>query len=384
MKETSFKDFIEIQRGHDLPKKDRVAGNIPVVGSNGIVGSHNSSKGKVPGITIGRSGSIGNVFYFNEPYFPLNTTLYVIDFKDNHERFVYYFLKNFDFTSFDSGSVQPSLNRNYIYTTKIKYPNFKEQKKIAEFLENFDKKIEFNQQMDENFEEIAKTLFKSWFIDFDPVRAKAEGRGTGFPKEISDLFPSELIDSELGEVPKGWHATDLKSVAKISGGKVLDKTEFDELGEVPVYGGNGIMGWTNKSNISDFAILFGRVGANCGSIHWVYETAWVGNNASSIVPLNHGEFVLQTLLMKDFENLRSGSAQPFISNSALGSIRILMPSDDILDHYCRLIHSIRLRQVLISNENKLLSKLRDTLMPKLISGELKIPDAESLIQEANI
>ena len=144
------------------------------------------------------------------------------------------------------------------------------------------------------------------------------------------------------------------------------------------------MGWTNKSNISDFAILFGRVGANCGSIHWVYETAWVGNNASSIVPLNHGEFVLQTLLMKDFENLRSGSAQPFISNSALGSIRILMPCDVILDHYCRIIHSIRLRQVLISNKNKLLSQLRDTLLPKLISGELKIPDVERLFEEASI
>ena len=105
MKETLFKDFISIQRGHDLPERMRVHGEIPVVGSNGIVGFHNLPKGIVPGLTIGRSGSIGNINFLEKPYFPLNTTLYVTDFKGNNEKFVYYFLKNFDFSNFDSGSI---------------------------------------------------------------------------------------------------------------------------------------------------------------------------------------------------------------------------------------------------------------------------------------
>jgi type I restriction enzyme S subunit len=288
-------------------------------------------------------------------------------------------------TNASHGSVQVNIApRATVESIEIPTPDLRTQEAIAHILGTIDDKIELNQKMNQTLEEIAKAIFKSWFVDFDPVRAKAEGRPTGLPPEISDLFPDELVDSEIGEIPKNWRLTDLKSLAKISGGKQLDRDKFDEAGDVPVYGANGIMGWTNKSNVSNFVIIFGRVGANCGSVHWEYSPTWIGNNASFIAPLDHNEFVLQTLLMTNFEGLRSGSAQPFISNTALGSTRCLVPSDAAADRFCQIIRGVRLRQDSISKENRLLAELRDTLLPKLISGELRIPDAEKFLEEAGI
>ena len=126
----SLRDFVSLQRGHDLPTGQRGNGNIPVAGSNGIVGFHDKSIGIIPGVTIGRSGSIGNTQFFEDKYFPLNTTLYITNFQSNDAKFVYYFFSRFNFLRFDSGSVQPSLNRNFLYTAQVDIPPIPEQKSI--------------------------------------------------------------------------------------------------------------------------------------------------------------------------------------------------------------------------------------------------------------
>ena len=108
-------DFVTLQRGHDLPEQDRLPGNVPILGSFGVTGWHDKAKAKGPGVTVGRSGaSFGVVNYSAVDFWPLNTALYVIDFHGNDERFAYYLLKNLDFSGHNSGSAQPSLNRNFI------------------------------------------------------------------------------------------------------------------------------------------------------------------------------------------------------------------------------------------------------------------------------
>ena len=406
MKESSFKEFIEIQRGHDLPMKDRAEGNVPVIGSNGIVGSHNSSKGIVPGITIGRSGSIGNVIYLDEPYFPLNTTLYVTDFKENHERFVYYFLKNFDFSSFDSGSVQPSLNRNYIYTAMIKYPSFKEQKKIAEFLENFDKKIEINQKINKILEQTANTLFKSWFIDFDPVRAKAEKKPTGLSKEISDLFPDSFEDSELDKIPKGWNV-----------GKISENFETI-LGGTPARKNKnywqGNLGWINSGKLNDFPVniasefineeavqgsstkLANRKSTLIGLvtemkkdlITFLDEDLYINQSIVAIQP-NKNIFPEYVYLYLKANSIRlyseqSGGAQQHINKGTVNNFKILLPDEKCLSKVNYYFESIFTKICSNARENIVLINLRDTLLPKLVSGQMKLSDAKSLTKEAEI
>lgn len=178
-------EFVTLQRGHDLPEPQRKPGKIPVIGSFGITGYHDTATTKGPGVTVGRSGaSFGVVNYSAVDFWALNTALYVNDFHGNDEKFTYYFLKSIDFQRYNSGSAQPSLNRNFIHPIPIKVPPLDEQKTIAHILGTLDDKIELNQQMNHTLESIARALFKSWFIDFDPVRAKIDGRQPADRKSV--------------------------------------------------------------------------------------------------------------------------------------------------------------------------------------------------------
>ncbi len=139
--------------------------HIPVIGSSGITGYHDTALAKGPGVTVGRSGaSFGVVTYSPVDYWPHNACLYVIDFHGNNERFSYYFLKSLDFSSFNSGSAQPSLNRNFIHPIKINIPPLSEQRAIAWILGALDDKIEINRRMNRTLESITRAVFRQWFV----------------------------------------------------------------------------------------------------------------------------------------------------------------------------------------------------------------------------
>ena len=214
-------EFITLQRGHDLPEPQRRPGNIPVIGSFGITGYHDTATTKGPGVAVGRSGaSFGVVNHSATDFWALNTALYVIDFHGNDEKFAYYFLKSIDFQRYNSGSAQPSLNRNFIHPIPVKIPPLDEQKAIAHILGTLDDKIEFNQQMNQTLESIARALFKSWFIDFDPVRTKMDGRQpVGMDAETAALFPDEFEDGgALGKTPKGWEIDSISNLIEMMNG----------------------------------------------------------------------------------------------------------------------------------------------------------------------
>ncbi len=255
-----------------------------------------------------------------------------------------------------------------------------EMRVITNILGTLDDKIELNRRINETLEAMAGALFQSWFVDFDPVRAKAAGRDTGLPKHIADFFPDVFEDSEVGEIPSGWLVVTLDQLASIQGGKQLPTEECQQVGTYPVFGANGIMGYSEQATHNGFVIAFGRVGAYCGSIHWAYHDAWINNNASSVVPVRWPEFVLQAMLNIAFESMRTGSAQPFIPNSAVAAAQTLRPPDDILDAFCSIVHPLRIKQTALEQESHTLAVLRDTLLPKLISGEIRVKDSERVIQ----
>ncbi|MCK5686916.1 restriction endonuclease subunit S, partial [bacterium] len=184
--ETTLGEVATFQRGFDLPKKDRTNGRYPLMVSNGQDGKHKDYKVDAPGIVTGRSGTIGNVFYVKENFWPLNTTLWIKDFQSNNVKFIYYFLKRFPFEKYNAGSGVPTLNRNHIHPISVSLPLPPEQKAIAEILSSFDEKIELLREQNETLETLAQTIFKEWFVNFNYPGA------TG-----------EMVDSELGEIPKG-------------------------------------------------------------------------------------------------------------------------------------------------------------------------------------
>lgn len=252
MSKIPLNEFITLQRGFDLPSNKRISGSVPVVASTGIAGYHNEIKVKAPGVVIGRSGSIGGGQYIEKDFFPLNTTLYVKDFKGHYPRFIYYLLKSIDFTSFNVGTGVPTLNRNHLSSILISDLGIDKEKEIANILGSLDQKIQLNTQINQTLEQIAQALFKSWFVDFDPVRAKIQALSDGLsleqaelaamqaisgktPEELTALsqeqpdryaelaettkaFPCEMVKVDGVEVPKGWEVKELGSLMTIKRG----------------------------------------------------------------------------------------------------------------------------------------------------------------------
>ncbi|MBI3072797.1 MAG: restriction endonuclease subunit S [Deltaproteobacteria bacterium] len=280
------------------------------------------------------------------------------------------------------GSVQQVINLRDLKEVRIPLPPLREQRAIAHILGTLDDNIELNRRMNETLEAMARALFRSWFVDFDPVRAKAAGhQPTGMDAATSKLFPSEFVESELGEIPDGWGVSQLDDLAAIHGGKQLTTVACQPIGPFPVFGANGIMGFADRTTHDGFVIAFGRVGAYCGSVHWTYSGAWINNNASSVVPKRWPEFVLQAMLMTEFDGMRTGSAQPFIPNSSMASLQVVCAPDQILDEFCAVVHSLRLKEHASHRESRTLAVLRDALLPKLISGELRLEQATRFMEK---
>ena len=374
-------DFVTLQRGHDLPEVVRRPGNKPVLGSFGVTGWHDEARSAGPGVTVGRSGaSLGVVSYSPVDYWPLNTALYVTDFHGNDQLFAYYFLKQFDFRVYNSGSAQPSLNRNFIHPVPVDVPPLSEQRAIAHVLGTLDDKIALNRRMNETLEAMARALFKDWFVDFGPTRAKIEGRDPYLASEIWDLFPDKLDD---GRKPEGWAYRPVSAFSKIKGGKQLTKDNFVESGPHPVFGGAGIMGYTDRSNADGFVISVGRVGAYCGQFFSFRGKAWINNNASQISPFEavSGEWLLLNLRALDIDLIKKGAAQPFVSNSDIAAMKIIDPGEKVLESFHEIIAPLAAVRENNDRENSILTSMRNLLLPGLMSGEVRIADADRIVKE---
>ena len=390
-RETSIGEFAPFAYGKALPEHRRdSSGDVPVFGSNGVVGFHGEALTSGPTVIIGRKGTVGAVHYSPNPCWPIDTTFYVVDPDPDVLRFKYYLLKSLDLEHMNADSAVPGLNRDAAHALKISVPPLPEQRAIAHILGTLDDKIELNRRMSETLEAMARALFKAWFVDFEPVRAKMEGRWQrgqslpGLPAHLYDLFPDRLVDSELGEIPEGWEVATLDDLAEIQGGRQLPTNECQPTGVFPVFGANGVMGYTSRPTHDGFVIAFGRVGAYCGSVHWTYSGAWINNNASSVVPKRWPEFVLQTMLEADFEGMRTGSAQPFIPNSSLAALRLALAPDKVMNEFCLVVRAVRLKEQATQRDSRTLAALRDALLPKLIRGEIRVKDAERFLKERGL
>jgi Type I restriction modification DNA specificity domain len=156
------------------------------------------------------------VAYSADPFFVIDTAYYVAPKEDLDMRWLYYAIKHYKLGEIDDGLPIPSTTRAAVYVLDLDVPPLNQQKAIARILGALDDKIEINRRMNETLEAMARALFKSWFVDFDPVRAKVEGRDPGLPGVIAELFPNNLLDSELGEIPDGWRVGMLSNMARLN------------------------------------------------------------------------------------------------------------------------------------------------------------------------
>jgi type I restriction enzyme, S subunit len=157
-------EVVTLKRGYDLPASQRLPGAVPVVSSSGVTGTHNEAKAKAPGVVTGRYGTLGEVFYIAEDFWPLNTALYVEDFKGNHPRFIAYFLKQAIGGASSDKAAVPGINRNDLHARQVLFPNLASQVKIADILSAYDDLIENNRRRIQLLEQSARLLYKEWFV----------------------------------------------------------------------------------------------------------------------------------------------------------------------------------------------------------------------------
>jgi type I restriction enzyme S subunit len=278
----------------------------------------------------------------------------------------------------------------------ITLPEMLIQKKIAHILSTLDDKIELNRKMNQTLEEIAQALFKSWFIDFDPVHAKAKcssdeeldaaAKELGISKEILDLFPSEFEESELGMIPKGWSNDFLDSFIEILDSKRIPLASNERAkrkGNIPYYGATSIMDYVDDCIFDEILLLMGEDGSvvrNDGTpfLQYIWGKSWVNNHAhvmksKSSLSL---EALYIALLNKNVTMFVTGAVQPKINQGNLKQIPIINASESINKMYSTLIDPIFAKVRLIKEENNTLQKTRDTLLPKLLSCELDVSELE--------
>jgi type I restriction enzyme, S subunit len=437
-------DVLTLQRGHDLPTQNRLSGEIPILGSSGITGFHNEAKATGPGVTVGRSGnSMGEISYSDKDFWPLNTALYVTDFKGNDPKFLYYLLQTIDFDQFNSGSAQKSLNRNAVYPFEVEIPKSRaEQERISSVLSSLEEKAGVNQKINQTLEQMAQATFKSWFFDFEPVKAKIaaleadgseedallaamhaiSGKGEAeltrlqaeLPEQYAELrataelFPSAMQESELGEIPEGWSCTTLENLCTtITKGTTPKKSELSAATDdavVPFIKVKDITGTgeiiredlevipdsisrksLKRSILKNGDLLFSIAGT-IGRVAIVDTTLEDSNTnqAVGIIRLSEQEkhlaLVWQTLLSERVQNeIRSKVVQGVQANASLKNLRdiqVVRPCDKLL--YTASSPLSALLKEISSNhaQSRSLTELRDTLLPKLLSGELSVPDPD--------
>lgn len=302
------------------------------------------------------------------------------------------------------GATMPNLNTGILSELPFLIPPAEDQRAIARVLGTMDDKIELNRRMNETSESMAQALFKSWFVSFDPVYAKAEGRTTSLPESLSALFPSSLEDSEIGYIPKGWAVSPLLSDCKLlSGG--TPKTDRDEYW-------NGDIPWASAKDVSQaqhtFLIATERTitrrgleesatqlippmstvivarGATTGRMVVFGCEMAMNQTCYAVCSTSKTPFVLYCLLRQSIASLvhaAHGSVFDTITTSTFAQARVIEIPHALKARFEGLVRPLFERILMNIKQSQTLVSLRDTLLPKLISGELRLPDAERIVGE---
>ncbi len=367
-RETTVGEFSPFAYGRNLPEKKRENGPYRVYGSNGPVGFHNKPLVEESGIVIGRKGTVGAVHYTAQPFWPIDTTFYVSRANHRDLRYTYYLLKSLGLENMNSDSAVPGLSRDAAHARKLLVPELHEQHAIAHILGSLDDKIELNHRMNQTLQAMARAIFKHWFIDFE------------FPNENGEPYKSsggETINSPLGPIPKGWRIGRIEDVCEFSYGKAL-KADKRIQGRIPVYGSNGQIGWHNESLVSGPGIIVGRKG-NPGLIHWSKEDFFPIDTTFYVVP-RVGKSIMHFLYFAlkhvDLPRLSADSAVPGLNRNIAYMQQLVIPTEQLLRDFENRISIIF--DLLQTNcwQNQSLSELRDSLLPKLVSGEIRVPVSE--------
>ncbi len=359
--ETSLGDLIELKYGKALPDRERSGNGFPVFGSNGMVGYHNTALTAGATVVIGRKGSVGEVNFSETPCSPIDTTYYVDSFPGGQSKYWYYKLRSLPLKELNKSTAIPGVSRSDVYPLEITLPPLPEQKRIADKLDSVLARV-------------------------DACRDRLDR----LPALLKRFRQSILAAATSGWLTEDWRVENnsndpvqvtLREILKVSSGNFLPAKNMAEGGKVPVYGGNGVNGYHNESNVSEETLLIGRVGYYCGSVHLTPNQAWVTDNAL-IVRHDQSEtnrrFLFYALQAIDLRVNDSSTAQPVISGQKIYPLEMQLPS---LLEQTEIVRRIEILfafadrlEARLATARRQVGQLTPALLAKAFRGELVAQD----------
>lgn len=369
-------DVLTLKRGHDLPEHSRQAGDVPIVSSSGITGRHKEAKAKAPGVVTGRYGTLGEVFYLEEDYWPLNTALYVIDFKGNDPRFSAYFLRNILKGYQSEKAAVPGVDRNVLHEIKVLAPDYKTQCRISATLSAYDDLIENNRRRMALLEESARLLYREWFVRL--------------------RFPGYEHTRITDGVPEGWERKALSELCESIDYGYTASADRDEIGPkflritdiVP-----NVIDWTEvpycpiedrrleKFRLMEGDIVIARTGATVGYAKRLHKRHPESVFASYLVRLRLrpevdnvmvGVFVESGAYKNYVQSRIGGAAQPNANARVLSAVEMLIPTRLIQREFHDFAAPLLDEREVLQLQNQKLRTARDMLLPRLMSGEIAV------------
>jgi len=395
LQEYELSELVEIKYGKNQKKVQNDNGKYPILGTGGVMGYATEYLYDKPSVLIGRKGSISKVKYIEEPFWTVDTLFYTeVNEELVHPKYLYYYLSQIDFNYYNEGTTIPSLRTETLNKILIQIPTLKIQNRIVSVIEKLDLKCVSNEKINRKLGEISKTLFKHWFIDFN------------FPNEEGLTYKSnggKMKESELGEIPEGWRIVTIGDVCNANQESLSKKDQWEYINYLDT--GNITKNRIDNIQLIDVSkdkvpsrakrkiksndIVFSTVRPNqqhYGIIkepleNMIVSTGFVvlsskGMYSNDLIYL----WITQEEVLDSLQAIaeQSTSAYPSIKPDDILSLKILLPSKRLLELLTKVIE---VQNNLIWNnqqENKKLSEIRDTLLPKLLSGEIEIPD-ESVV-----
>lgn len=379
-------DVITLQRGFDLPERDRVAGNVPIVSSSGISGYHSEAKVSAPGVVTGRYGTLGEVFYVDVDFWPLNTTLWVKDFKGNCPRFISYLLRTLHLGTQNAAGAVPGLNRNALHLLPVRVPPRSIQERIAYILSSYEDLIENNTRRIRVLEEMAQMVYRDWFVNF---------RFPGARKV-------KLADSDLGTVPEGWcqaypdHVDFLEgpglrrwqyresglrflNIRTIGNGDIdLSKTQFIDPAEAETKYRHFLL--AEYDHVVSSSGTIGRI----VTVRREHLPLMLNTSVIRMRPKGDcvGRWQLKHFLKSEYfqtqiRSFASGVAQMNFGPSHLKQMKIVAPPAKVSDMYEAMVSPIEELALNLIQTNSNVNSTSDSLLPRLVSGELSVEHVET-------
>ncbi len=378
-KEDILGNVLEVKYGKD--HKKLAEGQYPVYGSGGLMRYVDSKLYDGPSILIPRKGTLNNIMFVESPFWTVDTMFWTIINTDKIDpKFLFYSICKRDFASMNVGSAVPSMTVRILNDIQISYPkNLDDQRRIASILSSLDRKIELNNKINADLEEMAQAIFKNWFVDFEPFK------------------DGKFVDSELGMIPEGWKVGGLDEIADVVGGSTPSKakpeyytqkgiawlTPKDLSNHPAVYTSRGEIDITEEGYNSTSTKLMPKgtilftSRAPIGYISIAQNDICTNQGFKSLVPKKAGTCFLYCFLKyvtPEIENKSTGSTFKEASGALMKSLQVIMPDQKVFEEFEEIVSPLFARIESLEKENSRLSLLRDTLLPRLMSGELEVPE----------